>query len=55
MKEKSLPSLTGIPFLLGLFALFAVAIWLFVTGVQRTPSLACLMCCAWCPASSCSS
>jgi len=38
MKEKSLPSLTGIPFLLALFALLALAIWLFVTGVQKDPA-----------------
>ncbi|GGD38401.1 SPFH domain-containing protein [Pseudoxanthomonas indica] len=38
MKEKSLPSLTGIPFLLVLFALLALAIWLFVTGVQKGPA-----------------
>lgn len=37
MKEKTLPSLTGIPFLLGLFALLILAGWLFFTGVQKDP------------------
>ncbi|MET0890308.1 MAG: SPFH domain-containing protein [Stenotrophomonas maltophilia] len=35
MKEKSIRSLSGLPFLLLVLALTAVAVWMFVVGVER--------------------
>lgn len=37
MKEKSIRSLPGIPFLLGVIALTAIAIWLIATGLGPDP------------------
>jgi len=34
MKEKSIRSLSGLPFLLLVLALTAVAVWMFVVGVD---------------------
>ncbi|MGE8250529.1 MAG: SPFH domain-containing protein, partial [Stenotrophomonas bentonitica] len=35
MKEKSIRSLSGLPFLLLVLALTGLAVWLFVAGVER--------------------
>ena len=37
MKEKSIRSLPGIPYLIGVFVLAAVAVWLVVTGIGPDP------------------
>ncbi|MGE8218027.1 MAG: SPFH domain-containing protein, partial [Stenotrophomonas maltophilia] len=44
MKEKPIRSLSGLPFLLLVLALTALAIWLFLAGVQRgNPNLALIL------------
>ena len=35
MKEKPVPSLSGIPFLLAVLALLVVSAWLFFSGIER--------------------